>query len=566
MAAISPACTAPACSLYIPAAPSNAYQDFLKSADRAGRFIVEFRAYPRSAAPASYPSLPACGAPACDLGVPVGGSTSEIMVALSDHPYRTGPADPLAPNYWTESRLSRRVDIDAAFSIVPNTANPAQQLAGDIEAENADGWADSYVTDYAIDGRSIRIKFGPEDGEYGDMRIIEETFGKDWQGDEQRIRLTVQDLQFRLDQQFQTSTYKGTGGIEGDLALTGRLKPRLYGYRYNFTPVRIDAANLIYQMSENPVENVISVRDGGASYTFDQDVTSYIALASLSLAEGYYATAKNLGLLRIHPAGGSLASILTVEARGYNVGGYVEGAGDIIVRILRDQAGIGDNEIDPGSFAPLNAYLTGYYYDGSNESLTFRSVIQELTVQTNGRIIADSRIRAARIVDPANATFNFQLDESQIESVEPQGVIYSPIYRTVIEYKPNDTVLTAAQIVDPSTDAAAKAGFQVEYQEVERRNGGVLLRHVGATREMRLTTNLSDQASAVALADSISELWSTERQTYRIVASREAMFFSVGSVVEITYPRYHFVSGKNALIISKRNDYNRQQAEFLVLI
>lgn len=566
MAGFSPACAAPACSLLIPPPPSTAFEDFLRSGDRAGRFIVEFRAFPRAAAPTAYPALPACAAPACALGEPIGTPATETTVTLSDHPFRTGPTDPLRPNLSAEARLARRVDIDVAFSVVPNTAAAAQQLAGDIEVENADKWADPYVTDFAVDGRLIRIRFGPEDGEYGDFRIVEETFGKDWRGDEERIRLTVQDLQFRLDQQFQTASYRGTGGIEGDAALAGQLKPRLFGYRFHFTPKLISASQSIYQMSEFPVENVLSVRDGGAAYTFNSDVTTYNALAALTLPEGHYATARNLGLLRIHPAGGSLASVLGVEARGYNVGGYVEGAGDILVRILRDLAGINDTEIDPGSFAPLNAYLTGYYYDGTNESLTFRQVVQELTVQTNGRIISDSRIRAARIIDPNSATFNYTLDPEQIEGVEPEGVIYQPIYRTVVEYRPNDAVLTADDVVDPGTDAAAKFERQLAIREIERRNGSVILRHVGALREMRLTTNLADEASAVALADAISTLWNTERITYRIVANREAMFFAVGTIVRINYPRYHFAGGRNALIISKRNDYNRQQAEFRVLI
>lgn len=566
MAAISPACTAPACSLFVPPLPSNAYQNFLRSADKAGRFIVEFRVFPKAAVPTTFPSLPACAAPACDLGLPIGTPSVETVIAVSDHPFRTRPDDPLKPNFWTEARLASRVDIDSVYSIIPNTSNPSQQLSGDIELENADGWADVLLTDYEVDGRQIVIKFGPEDGEYSDLRVIESTFGKDFRGNETRLSLTVQDLQFRLDQQFQTATFKGTGGIEGDVALSGALRPRLYGRRFHFTPVMISAAHNIYMVNDTSIEGIVSVRDGGAELLFHQDATTYAELAGLTIPEGYYATALNLGLLRIHPAGGSLASVLGVEAQGYNTGGYVEGAGDILVRILRDQGGISENEIDPGSFAPLNAYTTGYYYDGSDADITFRDVIQQLTLQTNGRIIADDRLRAALIVDPSTATYNFQLAKEQIQSIEPQGVPYAPILNTVIEYKPNDTVLASAQVIDPATDAITKAELQRAYREVSIRNGSVAQKHVGATKEMRLQTDLATDESADALARAISTLWSTSRQAYRVVASREAMFYNVGSVVEITYPRYHFVSGRNALVVSKHNDYNAQQAELLVLV
>lgn len=565
MAAFSPACASPACAIVIPTAPDNSFEDFLASADRAGRFIVEVDVFPKDAAPTTYPSLPACGAPACSLGTPVGTVAESVELSFSDHPVFMEPDDSLRPNYVPDARLAQRVDIDTAFSIVPTTANTGQVLVGDIEIFNDDGYLDSFIDEYAVDGRAVRVLFGPESGAYQQFRVVEETFGKDWKGDASEVRLSVQDLQFRLDQPFVVATYAGSGGIEGDPSLAGILKPRLIGHRYNFTPRRISAANNVYQINNGPIEGVIAARDGGAEFTDSgTDVTTFSALVSLSLNEGEYATALNLGLIRIAPAGGALESVFSVEARGDSQNGYSEGVGALLLKEYRDRAGFVDTELDSGSFTQLDGFTTGYWFSGDSEK-TFRDVTQSLTRQTNGRIISDSRLRAARIVDPADFTFSADITENQIIRIEPEGVIYNPIIKTIVKYKPNDAVLTDAQILD-SVSEPDLTELQREYAEVSKRSGTTALRHVGAQEQVTIETDLNNESSALALLDAVSGLWQTERMTFTVRVTREFMFLSVGSVVQITYPRFGFDSGRNALIVRKLNDYYEQQIELRVLI
>lgn len=565
MSAFNPACSAPACALTIPAAPSNAFEAFLASPDRAGRFIVEVDALVKSAAPITYPPLPACGAPACSLGEAVGTVTSAVEFSFSDHPVFMKPDDSLRPNYVPEARLARRVDLDTAFSIVPSTSTGGQTLIGDIEIHNADAYLDNVIANYAVDGRRVDILFGPENGAYSEFRIVESSFAKDWRGSDGEVRLTLQDLQFRLDQPYETATYAGTGGIEGDASITGDIKPRLIGYRDNFTPKLISAANNIYQISFSPIEEVLRAMDGGAEFTDSGvDVTTYPALISASIAEGEYATALNLGLIRIRPAGGSLRSIFTVRARGDNTGGYTENAGALILNELRNRAGFSDTELDSGSFAAIDGFQTGYYYDGSNDQ-TFRQVFSRLTVQTNGRIIADSRLRIARIVDPEDFAFSSQIVAEQIFEIQPEGVIYSPIIKTVVKYLPRDVTLTQSQILGSVTEPDF-SNLQREYDTVSRRNGTTALRHSGAQNEVVIDTDLANEASATTLLTAVSDLWQTERMTYTITTNREGFFLSVGSVIKVTYPRFGFETGKNALIIRKRNDFNEQKTELRILV
>lgn len=565
MAAFFANCAAPNCALSIPGPPDNSFEVFLASPERAGRFIVEVDAFPKNAAPLTYPSLPNCGAPNCSIGESVGTASESILLAYSDHFTKFGPADGLRPNFVPAPRLARRVDIDTAFSIIPTTSSAGQVLIGDVEIFNADGDVDQYVNDYAIDGRTVRILFGPESGEYTDFRVVESSFGKDWRGDESSLRLSVQDLQFRLDQPFVFATYQGTGGIEGDASLTGQLKPRLVGYRYNFTPPKISAANDIYQINNGPIQEVVAVRDGGAELTDSGiDVTSYAGLVTASIAEGEFATALSLGLVRIRPAGGSLQSTFSVEARGDSSNGYVDGAGAIVLKELRDRAGFSGTEIDAGSFTALDGFTTGYWFDGSS-SRTFRQVLNQLTAQTNGRIIADSRIRAARIVDPANATFNSEFDQDQIVKIEPEGVIYAPIINTVVKYCPNDTILQTSQILGSVTEPDF-SDLQREYKTISKRNGTAALRHRGAQQEVVITTDLVDDTAATILMDAVSGLWSTERMTFTLRLNREALFVAVGSIIKITHPRFGFDAGRNALIIRRLNDYNEQQVELRVLV
>lgn len=565
MGCFTAACGAPACSISVPAAPSNAFNEFLASPNRAGRFLVEVDLYPKDAVPVTRPSLPACGAPACSIEDPSGTVSEAVQLRLSDHPVFMSPTDSLRPNYVPDARLARRIDIDTAFSVVPTTSEPGQVLIGDVEIFNDDGWLDDYVNDYSVDGRTVRILFGPENGAYSEFRELESAFGLAWQGDESSVRLSVQDLQFRLDQPFQTSAYAGTGGIEGTSSLAGQLKPRLIGHRYNFTPVLIDPSNNVYQISESPIYDIVEVRDGGEPLTDEgTDASTYAALIGASLDEGEWCRSSNLGLLRIYPAGGSLASVLSVEAKGDSTDGYTQDTGDLIVRELRNRAGFVDTEIDAGSFAPLNAYDSGYWFNGEDDSVTFRDVIKSLTKQTNGRLIADSKIRAIRIIDPSSATYNYTLQKEQIVSIEPDGVIYPPVVKTLVRYRPNDTALADTEIVGSIDDD--KQDMQKEYLETYYRDASVLLRHKGAQKQIVIDTDLIDEDSAITLAASVGELWRTERQIYRVTANREALFFTVGSVVQITHPRYGFSSGRNALIVQRVNDYNNQQAELVVLV
>lgn len=566
MSAIPPNCTAPNCALFFPPEPNQSYLNFLRSADRPGRFIAEITVFPKSAAPLTYESLPNCGAPNCSIGLQEGLLTQPEVLTFSDHPVSFKPDDVLKPNLCTEARLARRVDIQTIFSVVPNTSEAGQVLTGDIEIFNADRFLDDYVTDFAVDGRKVRLLFGPEGGTYSEFRLIEQTYGQDWRGNERTLRLTVQDLQFKLDRPFAEVSYRGTGQIEGTSNLLGRLKPRLIGERFNFEPLLIDPANYVYQIHDGSIEEVVRISDGGADYTNSGlDFTTYATLINATLEEGQFATALNLGLVRTRPAGGSPQSVVTARAKGENAGGYRTAIGDLILYEIRERARFAGEEIDAGSFAALNAFDGGYWFSGESEA-TFRDVLTELAGDTNGRIIADSRIRAIRIRDPQAFNFSFELDEHEIFRIEPEGVVYTPIYKTTVSYRPNDRVLSDSEVLNLEDATADKLELQKQALTVSRFDGTTAMRHLGAQSLVEVETNLIDEDSAVALLDTIQGLWRQERMIYRIVGPREAMFWTVGSIVKITHRRFGFESGRNALIVERRNDYNAQQAEFRVLV
>ena len=561
----APACGTPACGRIVPGPPSNAFEEFLADPNRAGRFLVEIDLFPKSAAPITRNSLPACGAPACALGDQVGETAQAIQLSLSDHFIATEPDDSLRPNLVPKARLAQRIDIDTSFSIIPNSSVAGQVLVGDVEVFNADGWVDTFLDEYNVDGQEVHIRFGPENGAYSEFRIVEDAFGRDWQGDTNEIRLTLQDLQFRLDQPYQTAAYAGTGGTEGISTLTGRLKPRLIGRRYNFEPILIDPANGVYQISDGPIEQVLEVRDGALPLDASGvDVSTYGLLISEDLEEGQWATALNLGLFRVRPAGGSLASVLTVEALGDNTNEYTQKAGSLIIRELRNRAGYVDVQIDNGSFGSFNAFDSGYWFSGANDNTTFRDVVNDLTKQTGGRITADSKIRGIRIVDPQEASFNFEVDENEIFELEPAGMLFNPVLRTTVRYRPNDRPISDNEIVGTLDDD--KRDLQREFQEFSYQDSSVLIRSRSAQQQLIIETDLVDDGSAAALAASVGRLWSQQRLLFRIRLSRRALFFAVGSILKVTHSRYGFGNGKNGLIVQRLNDYNAQQAELTILV
>lgn len=117
------------------------------------------------------------------------------------------------------------------------------------------------------------------------------------------------------NKQLLSATYAGTGGAEGPANMLGKLKPWASGACKNIEPVLIDPVYMVYQFhgygATNAVdavyENALSL--GAATTT----VSTYAALIALTLAEGQWAAAPAVGMLRL---GAAPAGKLTCDVQG----------------------------------------------------------------------------------------------------------------------------------------------------------------------------------------------------------------------------------------------------------
>jgi hypothetical protein len=154
-----------------------------------------------------------------------------------------------------------------------------------------------------------------------------------------RLMITVADFGVKLAKPFIQSWFAGTGGIEGDATVEGRVKRRSFGAVLNVEGRILNAANNIYEFGDPafPLQNFTAVRDmgrAGPTYLVDWQGSVAATLNALTAAptqQGGAMVAPSIACVKwwTQPAGP-----LTADIQGENTGGYVETPVSIAARVL----------------------------------------------------------------------------------------------------------------------------------------------------------------------------------------------------------------------------------------
>lgn len=247
----------------------------------------------------------------------------------------------------------------------------------------------SALKDYDFDGAMCKIWMGDPSADFSTFtQIMEGRCGPLTMSDN-RVSASVI---FRgpagdLDKDLLSASYAGTGGAEGPVALKGVLKPWCSGVAKNVTPILINNLNWTYQYHgygetggiTNIFENAISL---GAPTT---TVTTYAALAALTLAEGTWAAAPAVGMFRL---GSEPTGDITADVTGAKNGAATPiKTGAICAHMMNAQAGI--NTIKLTSATALDtawAHDVGYYM---TNQVKVWDAVSELVEDVNGYMIPD---------------------------------------------------------------------------------------------------------------------------------------------------------------------------------
>lgn len=246
---------------------------------------------------------------------------------------------------------------------------------------------------------------------------------------------TMSDMAGKLARPFVAASFAGTGGIEGPVEATGRVKRRSLGQVFNVELRIVDAANGIYEASDPafPLREFVAVKDRGRAGPMivvgwaGSTAATFDALKAATAPEGGAAVAPSIACVKwwtIQPA----PSPLTADIRGEIGTGYVETVPAIAARII--EAVAGPAVADLAWLVALRPDAAGIHIDSASE--TAAEILDRLLLGAS----------LTWNVDPAGFTrltpiaFANPVARLRVHAVEREAA-FAPVTRVEVGYRRN---------------------------------------------------------------------------------------------------------------------------------
>ena len=268
---------------------------------------------------------------------------------------------------------------------------------------------------YSWDNVPLVIKRGPRNTPFVDWPVVARFRSAGLLRDMDAKTIQLRDVGWQLAGPLHSETYLGTGDIEGDVALTGRIKPWALGHCFNIEPVLLSASDQIFQWSLSSSEELVAMRHGGVDFPIDADYPDYASLAAAVIPGGECATCLALSLVRPNV---TLEFGIRVDVIGD--ADVVNGHGtpttrEAIIRRVATHRGASlldeFSELDQSSFQRMNAYHSapvGWYF---NSDITKQAAIDLMLRGVLGWSIftPDGRLRLGWLAAPEEQTATLNL-------------------------------------------------------------------------------------------------------------------------------------------------------------
>lgn len=152
--------TEPVGKAFPPTEQTSAFRTLVEAASQNGQYLVEITAYKggevRSGGLWTLGEGP-LGAVAGGTGVSVG----QVELVYGDRHWIADPDDPTRPNTFYEGRVTVPLAVERRMPLLPEDGRRVTRQFGTIEIANGDGELDSVVLANAVDGRQVRVLYGP---------------------------------------------------------------------------------------------------------------------------------------------------------------------------------------------------------------------------------------------------------------------------------------------------------------------------------------------------------------------------------------------------------------------
>lgn len=469
------------------------------------------RAYPRDASTSTDPP-----------------TTIEVLLSTDGH---RNHADDTEHLQYTEAVIT---PYDVTFGLDKLWGQSRTNL-GSVVIGDPDGGLRS-ITGEDWQGRQCDIYVGPRGGTQVQFARVGRLLSRDLSYGRQEMDLILDDYGYLFRKPLGTATYGGTGGLDGDSEVKGRLKPILLGRVRRFEPILVDGTNRVYQLHDGSVATIDGVEVAGVALSFDTNVAD---ITTATPATGEYATALATGHIKLgsDPDG----VVLVTGAQGHNSSslGYVDTVAGLLQLLAVDYAGLPADDIGLVTFAALathTAEMGGYFTD----KIPILDVIERFhqSAASYGWLRPTRTFDVGRITDPSAATADFALN-ANVGDIRDENWHNDPyevrVWRVVVLYRPYPRPLLDTEI-DSSVALATRQDYGKAYRVAEAEDASILVQTPEAT-ELEIQTDLDDEADAQALADEQLALRGVLRRQLTLSPRIGLIERGIGDVVEVVDDR-----------------------------
>jgi uncharacterized Zn-binding protein involved in type VI secretion len=378
-----------------------------------------------------------------------------------------------------------------------------------------------------------------------DMRMpltgVESGLASYWRLDEGTGSTAANAVSGKASLSISGATWVGTN--EGQRDLCGVQKPLIYGAVKHFEPVLIDAARLIYQVHDGPIETMIAY-DSGVALTDNGDTSD---LFGASVASGKFKTDKGRGLFRL---GSGPTGPLTVSAGGDATDGYTNVAGEIIRRIAL-RAGLREDQIDAGALNALSVARPGAIGLLVEPEMTAEDAITRIchSVGAYWTFSRKGLLSVGIVGQPETSLVEVTEADFEDGSLERTPAA-TPVKSWAVGYGRNYRVFSPEEIAGAILTFAPGTWLDLQREYRWAFAESVLADLTHATADEVFSEGLYyEEAPARAEARRFLDLFSGAKDIYTLTLIRWPHTFEIGDTVALKIPRYGLEEGRSFIVV-----------------
>lgn len=374
-----------------------------------------------------------------------------------------------------------------------------------------------------------------------DMDLIFSGVMKDLSWNSTEITVAFGDRRSAFEQAMIEEKYEGTGLLEGEESLKGKIKPKAFGAVSNVKPVRLDAIDEIYQVHNGTMQSVDEVRDRGVALTYAGDVSNILTATAPA---GSYVTDLANGYIKL---GSTAQGEITADVIGEIP--LVQTTVDIIERIMTNCFGDSsltypdDFDLVSMNFLNVNTPFPIGYYISENKSMA--EVLDELMKAVGGfwYVSREGKISfGLPWVQDDELCLDVDLNDI-VGDIVFEGNSKASTQRTV-KWNKNWTQQTdfAGGADQSLVSYWAEDGLSISSNPEEGENS------------IEVSSFITNEKAAQTFADALYEHYKDKRDFIQINVTCGLLFYRLSDCVTLNLDRFKITGDKNFQVIALEED------------